>query len=102
MSIRHTLVRRTFANPLSAAYLGLVGSAVAFEVIAATVSDPGIVGVWPFLFTAPTSLGAAGGVGAVWGIDAPYWLLGAGVAASALLQSFALGTTLDLFRTRHH
>ncbi|WP_406839510.1 SCO4225 family membrane protein [Streptomyces sp. AHU1] len=95
-----TLVRLTFANVASAVYLGLVGASVVFEVTAALVSDPGIVGIWPFLLTAPTSLLAAGVVGAVWGMDASVWYLVSGVVMSALLQSFALGALLEALRGR--
>ncbi|WP_432042882.1 SCO4225 family membrane protein [Streptomyces cadmiisoli] len=85
-----TLLRLTFANAASAVYLGLVGAAVMSEVAAALFSDPGIVGIWPFLLTAPTSLLAAGVVEADWGVDAPIWYLVSGVIISALVQSFAL------------
>lgn len=93
-----TLFRLTFANAASAAYLGLVGASVVFEVAALLFADPGLVGVWPFLLTAPTSLVATGAVGAVWGMDAPYWYLIIGVAISALVQSFALGALLEALR----
>ncbi|WP_030691152.1 SCO4225 family membrane protein [Streptomyces globisporus] len=97
-----TLSRLTFANAASAAYLGLVGASVVFEVAAALFTDPGIVGIWPVLLTAPTSLLAAGAVGAVWGMDAPVWYLVGGVVISALVQSFALGALLEALRGRRH
>ncbi|MEU5917530.1 hypothetical protein [Streptomyces sp. NPDC047141] len=95
-----TLIRLTFANPASAAYLGLVGAAVVFEVAAALLSDPGIVGIWPVLLTAPTSPMVIGAIGAVGGMDTSVWYLVAGVAFSALVQSFALGLLLEALRGR--
>ncbi|MGY0017853.1 SCO4225 family membrane protein [Streptomyces sp. cg35] len=95
-----TVSRLTFGNAASAAYLGLVGASVVFEVAAALLADPGIVGVWPFLLTAPTSLLAAGTVGAVGGMHASVWYLAGGVVISALLQSFALGLLLETLRGR--
>ncbi|MEV7323126.1 hypothetical protein [Streptomyces sp. NPDC093970] len=99
MNVR-TLLRLTFANAASAVYLGLVGASVVFEVAAALLSDPGIVGIWPFLLTAPTSLLTAGVVGAVGGLDASVWYLAGGVVVSALVQSFALGALLEALRGR--
>ncbi|WP_327180408.1 hypothetical protein OG599_35080 (plasmid) [Streptomyces sp. NBC_01335] len=95
-----TLLRLTFANPASVVYLGLVGASVMFEVVAALVSDPGIVGIWPFLLTAPCSLLAAGAVDAIGGTHASVWYLVAGVAISALVQSFALGALVETLRGR--
>lgn len=96
-----TLLRLTVTNPASAIYLGLVGATVVFTgVVVLTAADPGFVGVWPFFFTAPTSLLAVGVIGAVGGLDAPIWLLGAGIAVSALLQSLALGATYEALRGR--
>ncbi|MFJ7960074.1 SCO4225 family membrane protein [Streptomyces sp. NPDC096319] len=84
------LFRLTVANPASAAYLGLVGVSVVFEVAAALLGDPGIVGIWPLLLTAPTSPLTVGVIGGVWGTDAPFWSLAGGILISALAQSFAL------------
>ncbi|WNI23706.1 SCO4225 family membrane protein [Streptomyces sp. ITFR-16] len=95
-----TLLRLTVTNTASAVYLGLVGASVVFEVAAALLSDPGIVGIWPFLLTAPVSLLAAGATGAVWGMDAPLWPLVCGIVISALIQSFALGALLEALRGR--
>lgn len=96
-----TLLRLTVTNPASAVYLGLVGASVVFEVVVLlTASDPGFVGVWPFFFTAPTSLVMVAGVEALWGMDAPYWVLMVGLAVSALLQSLALGATFEALRGR--
>jgi hypothetical protein len=95
-----TLLRLTFANAASAAYLGLVGASVVFEVAAALFSDPGIVGVWPFLLTAPVSLLAAGIIEAAWGMDESVWYLASGVIVSALVQSFVLGALLEALRGR--
>jgi hypothetical protein len=93
-----TLFRLTFANAASAVYLGLVGASIVFEVAAALFADPGIVGIWPLLLTAPTSLLTTGAVGMVWGMDAPVWYLVTGVVISALVQSFALGALLEALR----
>ncbi|MGW2179664.1 SCO4225 family membrane protein [Streptomyces sp. NPDC001732] len=94
------LYRLTIANPASAVYLGLVGASVVFEVAAALLTEPGIVGVWPFLLTTPTSFLTAGATAAVGGSDAPFWLLAAGIAVSALVQSFAIGAVLETLRGR--
>ncbi|URN16779.1 MULTISPECIES: SCO4225 family membrane protein [Streptomyces] len=95
-----TLLRLTFANTASAVYLGLVGASVVVEVAAALFLNPGIVGMWPFLLTAPTSLLAAGAVGAVRGVDASVWYLVGGVVISALVQSFALGALVEVLQGR--
>ncbi|MER5476799.1 hypothetical protein ABT026_07420 [Streptomyces sp. NPDC002734] len=95
-----TLIRLTFANPASAAYLGLFGASVAFEVAAALFSDPGIVGIWPVLIAAPTSLLAAGLDAAIGGADSQVWFLVGGVCVSALIQSFVLGAFLEFLRGR--
>ncbi|MFE7614730.1 SCO4225 family membrane protein [Streptomyces sp. NPDC057496] len=99
MNIR-ALYRLTFANPASAVYLGIVGASVVFEIAAALLSDPGIVGVWPFLLTAPTSLVTVTVGQALWNDAAPGWFLVAGVVFSALIQSFALGAVLETLRAR--
>ncbi|MCX4833295.1 MULTISPECIES: SCO4225 family membrane protein [unclassified Streptomyces] len=97
-----TLLRLTVTNPASAIYLGLVGASVVFTAgVVLFSSDPGFVGVWPFFLTAPTSLIMMGIMGAVGGLDAPVWLLAIGLAVSALLQSLALGATLQALRGRH-
>ncbi|UQS32099.1 hypothetical protein J5J01_11340 [Streptomyces fradiae] len=95
-----TLMRLTFANAASAAYLGLVGASVVFEVAAVLFWEPGIVGIWPFLVTAPTSLLMAGIAGAIWGMDASVWLLVAAVVVSALVHALALGALLEALRGR--
>ncbi|WP_299538813.1 SCO4225 family membrane protein [uncultured Streptomyces sp.] len=95
-----TLLRLTFANPASAVYLGLVRASVGFEVVAALVSDPGIVGIWPFLLTAPCSLPAAGAVGAIGGMHASVWYFVGGIVVSALVQSLALGALVETLRHR--
>lgn len=95
------LLRLTVTNPASAIYLGLVGATVGFEaVVLLTSTDPGMVGVWSFFVTAPTSLMMVWGIDAIWGLDAPIGLLGAAIAVSALLQSLALGATLEALRGR--
>ncbi|WP_425835309.1 SCO4225 family membrane protein [Streptomyces fractus] len=96
-----TLLRLTVTNPVSAIYLGLVGASVVFEIVVVlTSSDPGFVGVWPFFFTAPTSLVAVAVIDAIGGVDAHYWVLTVGLAVSALLQSLALGATYEGLRGR--
>ncbi|WP_327663919.1 MULTISPECIES: SCO4225 family membrane protein [unclassified Streptomyces] len=98
-----TLLRLTVTNPASAIYLGLVGASVVFTAGVVLFSpDPGFAGVWPFFLTAPTSLVMMGIMGAVGGLDAPVWLLAIGLAVSALLQSLALGATLQALRGRPH
>jgi hypothetical protein len=99
MNVR-ALYRLTFANPASAVYLGIVGASVVFEVAAALLADPGIVGIWPFLLTAPTSLLMVGIGQAVWGEALSTWFLVIGVVVSALVQSFALGAVLETLRVR--
>ncbi|MEU3606188.1 hypothetical protein AB0E83_12145 [Streptomyces sp. NPDC035033] len=94
------LFRLTFANAASAVYLGLVGASVVFEVAAAVFADPGIVGIWPFLLTAPASLLVAGGIEAAWGMDAPLWTMVGGVALSAVVQSLALGALVEALSGR--
>ncbi|MDK0520599.1 hypothetical protein [Streptomyces sp. ML-6] len=99
MNVR-ALYRLTFANPASAVYLGIVGASVVFEVAAVLFSDPGMAGVWPFLLTAPTSLVTVTVGQVVWNDASPVWFMAAGVAFSALLQSFALGSVLETLRAR--
>ncbi|OKJ74068.1 SCO4225 family membrane protein [Streptomyces sp. CB02460] len=95
------LFRLTFANPVSAVYLGIVGASIVFEAAVATFGDPGFVGVWPFLLTAPASLLFSmvgmeiGGQGAV-----SYWFLAGGVVVSALVQAFVLGALAQTLRGR--
>ncbi|MFZ3571279.1 SCO4225 family membrane protein [Streptomyces sp. BH097] len=91
-----TLLRLTVTNPASAVYLGLVGATMVFEaVVLLTSPDPGMVGVWSFFVTAPTSLVAISFIP-----EAPFGVLVAAVAVSALVQSLALGVTYDGLRGR--
>jgi len=95
------LFRLTFANLASGIYLGVVGAAIVFEVLVATFGDPGFVGVWPFLLTAPASLVFAMLGAEVGGAtDVSYWYLTGGVVISALLQSFVLGALVETLRGR--
>ncbi|MEU2026333.1 hypothetical protein ABZ565_29900 [Streptomyces sp. NPDC016469] len=95
------LLRLTFANPVSAVYLGVVGASIAFEAAAAVFGDPGFVGVWPFLLTAPASLLFAMVGAAVGGpAELSYWFLAGGVVVSALVQAFALGALTETVRGR--
>jgi hypothetical protein len=100
-----TLARLTFANPASAVYLTLVGGAVAVAVaqpLLASDADASFIWVWPALFSFP-AFGFVAWLGeAVWGGEAPTWFFTGGIAASALVQSLALGTTLEALRGRRH
>ncbi|WP_306322594.1 MULTISPECIES: SCO4225 family membrane protein [unclassified Streptomyces] len=98
-----TVLRLTVTNPASALYLAAVTASVAFTAaVTLFSSDPGFAGVWPFLPTAPTSLFTVAALDAAWGTEAPIWALTTAIAASALLQSLALGATLDALRGRRH
>ncbi|MFB6503180.1 SCO4225 family membrane protein [Streptomyces sp. NPDC056099] len=99
MNVR-ALYRLAVANPASAVYLGIVGASIVFEMAAALLSDPGIVGVWPFLLTAPTSLVTVAVGQVLWNDASPVWFMTAGVVFSALVQSFALGAVLETLRAR--
>ncbi|MGW8065014.1 SCO4225 family membrane protein [Streptomyces ziwulingensis] len=98
-----TAARLTFANRASAAYLALVGGAVAvaaLEPLFASSPDASLIWVWPALFTFPAFgfvawLGEAG-----WGGDAPAWFFLGGIAVSALVQSLALGAAWQALRGR--
>ncbi|WP_030187857.1 SCO4225 family membrane protein [Streptomyces violaceorubidus] len=89
-----TLTRLTVANRVSAAYLALVGGAMAVaaaQPLFATGPDASLIWVWPPLFTFPAFgfvawLGEAG-----WGGDAPTWFFVGGIVLSALVQALALG-----------
>ncbi|MCX4448083.1 SCO4225 family membrane protein [Streptomyces sp. NPDC087866] len=95
------LFRLTFANPVSAVYLGIVGASVVSEVLVATFGDPGIVGIWPFLLTAPASLLFTMLGVDVWGTtEVSYWYVTAGIAACALVQAFVLGALAETLRGR--
>ncbi|MEU4984589.1 hypothetical protein [Streptomyces sp. NPDC021969] len=98
-----TLTRLTVANRVSAAYLALVGGAMAVaaaQPLFATGPDASLIWVWPALFTFPAFgfvawLGEAG-----WGGDAPTWFLIGGIVLSALVQSLALGAVWRTLRGR--
>ncbi|MGW2472236.1 SCO4225 family membrane protein [Streptomyces sp. NPDC001665] len=95
------LFRLTFANPVSVVYLGVVGASVVFEAAVATFGDPGFVGVWPFLLTAPASLlFAMVGMEVGGPADVSYWFLAGGVVVSALVQAFVLGALTETVRGR--
>ncbi|MEW1546789.1 SCO4225 family membrane protein [Streptomyces tsukubensis] len=88
------LYRLAVANAASAAYLVIVGGSVV--VAAATtlsVSDPGMIWVWPALLTAPTSLLLIPSVGSLIPDGTLFfWPAYLGlVAVGALVQSTALG-----------
>ncbi|WUS97989.1 hypothetical protein OHA46_15475 [Streptomyces sp. NBC_00708] len=90
------LFRLTFANPVSAVYLGIVGASVVSEVLVATFGDPGFIGIWPFLLTAPASLLFTMLGVDVWGTtEVSYWYVTGGIVASALVQAFVLGALTE-------
>ncbi|MER5742771.1 SCO4225 family membrane protein [Streptomyces sp. NPDC059913] len=99
MNVR-ALVRMTFCNAASAVYLGIVAAAFVFELAVVLFGDPGMVGVWPVLLTAPTSLVVVGAAGAVWGTGASAWFLFVAPVVGALVQSFALGALWSALRGR--
>ncbi|MFE7463560.1 SCO4225 family membrane protein [Streptomyces sp. NPDC057499] len=90
----------TFGNAASAVYLGIVGASVVFEAAVVLFGEPGMVGVWPVLLTAPTSLVVVGAAGAVGGADGSAWLLFVAPVVGALVQSFALGALWGALRGR--
>ncbi|MFJ8543033.1 SCO4225 family membrane protein [Streptomyces sp. NPDC093586] len=98
-----TLTRLTFANPASAVYLALVGTAVAVaaaQPLFAPDPDASLIWVWPALFTFP-AFGFVAWLGkAVQGGDASMWFFVGGIVLSALVQSLALGATLEALRGR--
>ncbi|MGW1183499.1 SCO4225 family membrane protein [Streptomyces drozdowiczii] len=95
------LFRLTFANPVSAVYLGVVGASLVVEALVATFGDPGFVGIWPFLLTAPASLLFTMLGLDVWGTtEVPYWYVTGGIVAGALVQAFALGALTETLRGR--
>ncbi|WP_151476948.1 SCO4225 family membrane protein [Streptomyces albicerus] len=100
---KRTLVRLMFANPASAAYLGLVGASVAVAASEPLWSEHGgnsLIWVWPALLTFPAS-GSLAAVAAVWSVEeTPAWFLVGGITASALVQSLALGALLETLRDR--
>ncbi|MER7055478.1 MULTISPECIES: SCO4225 family membrane protein [unclassified Streptomyces] len=96
-----TFTRMAFANRASAAYLALVGGAMAvaaLEPLFTTSPDASLIWVWPALFTFPAFgfvawLGEAG-----WGGDAPAWFFIGGIVLAALVQSLALGAVWQALR----
>jgi hypothetical protein len=96
------LVRLMFGNPASAVYLGVVGVAVVFAVVAPLFGgngDASMAWVWPGLFTLPAfSLFLT--LGGVAGADASAAFFVVGIVVSALVQSLALGAFLEMLRGR--
>ncbi|MFB7518096.1 SCO4225 family membrane protein [Streptomyces sp. NPDC056144] len=85
-----TFARLAFANPASLVYLGMVLVSALPMAIAEVTGQPGPMGIWLVLATAPTSplllaFESTTGPG-----DAPAFFFGA-VAFAALLHSFVLG-----------
>ncbi|CAM5399982.1 SCO4225 family membrane protein [Streptomyces fumanus] len=95
-----TLARLTFANPVSAVYLGLVGVALAvatFDTL--TAADATFVWVWPMFLTFPT-FGFVVWLDSLGGADAPAVFFIGGIVLSALVQSLALGAVVEAVRGR--
>ncbi|WP_217251466.1 SCO4225 family membrane protein [Streptomyces sp. AC602_WCS936] len=101
-SLTH-LTRLTVANRVSAAYLAVVGGAMAVAALTplfATSPDASLIWIWPALFTFPT-FGFVAWLGeGVWGGEAPTWFFIGGIVLSALVQSLALGATWEGLRGR--
>ncbi len=97
-----TLVRLTFANPASAIYLGLVGSAAALATGVTLFSpDPGFVWVLPALFAFPLFFFVTLVHGAALGDGQPAtWLFLAELILCVLAQSLILGTIVEASRGR--
>ncbi|GAA4787371.1 SCO4225 family membrane protein [Streptomyces ziwulingensis] len=96
----HTLVRLTLANPASAAYLALVGVAMAvaaLQPLVAPGSDASMIWVWPAFFTLPT-FGFFAWLGSA--AETPALLLTGGIVVSALVQSLMLGAAWESWRER--
>ena len=97
------LTRLTVANRVSAAYLAVVGGAMAVAALTplvATSPDSSLIWVWPALFTFP-AFGFVAWLGeALWGGEAPTWFFIGGIVLSALVQSLALGATWEGLRDR--
>jgi hypothetical protein len=99
----HTLTRLAVANRASAAYLTVVGGAMAvaaLEPLFTDTPDASLVWVWPALFTFP-AFGFVAWLGeAAWDGDAPVWFFTGGIALAALAQSTALGAAWHALRGR--
>jgi hypothetical protein len=95
-----TLTRLTFANPVSAVYLGLVGVALGvatFDTL--TAADATFVWVWPMFLTFPT-FGLVAWLDSLWGVDSPAVFLIGGIVVAALAQSLAMGVVVEAVRGR--
>ncbi|UNO38904.1 hypothetical protein [Streptomyces sp. MST-110588] len=100
----HALMRLTFGNPVSLAYLGLVAAALAFaavDTLFVSHQDASFSGIWAALLTAPTvfPLWLAGG--ALWGgSGAPGWYLTVTLILAALVNALLLGLARRAVRSR--
>ncbi|GAA2938266.1 SCO4225 family membrane protein [Streptomyces enissocaesilis] len=98
--IARKLFRRAFANPISAAYLGVVGTVTVFEVAAAFIEGPQeFAGLWVLMTTSPTALLFLGVAEAIGGGAGPEGLLFVILAVSAFIQSLALGLLWEVLRS---
>ncbi|MGW4676669.1 SCO4225 family membrane protein [Streptomyces sp. NPDC004324] len=95
------LFRTAFANPLSAAYLGVVGAVTVFEVVSAFIEGPQeFAGLWVLMATSPTALLFMGVAESVGGFaQLPEGLGFAILAVSAVVQSLALGLLWEVLRS---
>ncbi|CAM5613531.1 hypothetical protein SSPIM334S_02630 [Streptomyces spiroverticillatus] len=93
------LFRLAVANPLSAAYLGVVGAVVLFEVVAALVGGGhDMAGIWVGMVTMPASLPLV--MFAVNETGEPNLALyGVGLVVGVGLQSLAMGLLWKLVRS---
>lgn len=99
--IADKLFRTAFANPFSAAYLGVVGAVTVFEVVAAFIEGPQeFAGLWVLMATSPTALLFMGVAESVGGFaQLPEGLgFAAVLAVSAVVQSLALGLLWEVLR----
>jgi hypothetical protein len=95
-----TLARLTFANPLSAVYLALVGVALGVATYdTLTAADATFVWVWPMFLTFP-AFGFVIWLDSLFGADAPAVFFIGRIVVSALAQSLALGVMLEAVRGR--
>ncbi|MER6442402.1 hypothetical protein ABT275_39730 [Streptomyces sp. NPDC001185] len=99
--IARKLFRTAFANPISAAYLGVVGAVTVFEVVAAFIEGPQeFAGLWVLMATSPTALLFMGVAESVGGFaQLPEGLGFAILVVSALVQSLAWGLLWEVLRS---
>ncbi|MEU6980703.1 MULTISPECIES: hypothetical protein [unclassified Streptomyces] len=100
-----SVLRLTFGNPASLAYLGLVAAAALFLAYATWIQgDPGFAGIWLFVLTLPTGelltlpLMLAAGPESE---GPPAWLVEALLLVAALIHSFLIGLLYRTVRRPH-